>query len=865
MAFKKLPAPASASKTPDQLFLDLPRRRYTGLLDHQGQMLRTYFENAVKSPDVALQLPTGSGKTLVGLLIAEWRRRNFQERVVYLCPTKQLVNQVVEEANTKYGLEVDGFTGSAKEYASAAKGRYVSGERVAVTTYSSLFNTNPFFKTPDVILLDDAHAAENYVAKMWTLQVDRNSKNHPGLFAALAAALKPVMDPYFHTRLTSAATGVSDLGWVDKLPTAALTNIAEDVRAILDTHNEDPEIVFSWKSLSENLLACHFYVSANQLLIRPIIPPTWSHAPFANAKQRIFMSATLGAGGDLERLTGRRTIQRLPIPAGWDRQGIGRRFFVFPGISLDETEAKALRLALMQEAGRSLVLVPSDTKENEVGELVRATLKYPTFSADDIEITKAGFLGQDKAVAIVANRYDGIDFPGDACRLLFIDGLPQAVNLQEKFIMSRMAAVALFNVRIQARVLQAVGRCTRGLNDYSAVIVSDGELADYLIDRRRREHFHPELQAEIQFGIDQSRDMQSQDILDNFRIFNRHDTEWEEVNNDILMLRDQAVQKPYAEMDELQAAVGAEVRYQEFMWQGDYAQAFEQAREVLGMLLSSELKGYRALWHYLAGSAAQLADQASAGGYGAIAREQFAKARDATKGVPWLVGLSRFVSVPPSETENRNAAVLRQVERIENVLVSFGLTHNRAFSKREQEILAGLSEPNTFEQAQKALGEMLGFTTGKIEEDASPDPWWIADDKVIVFEDHAGATAEEPQIDAKKARQAASHEAWIRANVPATGNSEIISVLVTPARKASKGAGPSLASVAYWHLDEFVTWAHKAMGALRTMRSTFAGAGDIDWRVKAAEALEAVGADVPGLFQKLQASKASELMEIADK
>jgi hypothetical protein len=865
MAFKKLPAAASASKTPDQLFLDLPRRRYTGLLDHQGQMLRTYSEKAVNSTDVALQLPTGSGKTLVGLLIAEWRRRNFDERVVYVCPTRQLVNQVVEEANTKYGLEVDGFTGSAKDYEPAAKGRYVSGQRVAVTTYSSLFNTNPFFKTPDVVILDDAHAAENYVAKMWTLQVDRNSKTHTGLFAALAGVLKPVMDPYFHARLTGESSGINELGWVDKLPTPAFATIAEDVRAILDAHNADREIVFSWKSLSENLLACHFYVSAHQLLIRPIIPPTWSHAPFADAKQRIFMSATLGSGGDLERLTGRRSIQRLPIPAGWDRQGIGRRFFVFPGMSLDEKDAGALGLALMQEAGRSLVLVPSDSKENEIVGLVRATLNYPTFSADDIEMTKARFIAQDKAVAVVANRYDGIDFPGDDCRLLVIQGLPQVVNLQEKFIMSRMAAVALFNVRIQARVLQAVGRCTRGLNDYSAVIVSDGQLADYLVDRRRREHFHPELQAEIQFGIDQSREMKPQEILENFRIFTRHDTEWEEANKDILMLRDRAVQKPYAEMDELQDTVGAEVRYQEFMWQGDYVQAFEQAREVLGKLTSSELKGYRALWHYLAGSAAHLADQAAPGGYGAVAREQYSKARDAAKGVPWLVGLSRYVASPPSVAESRSAAVLRQVERIENVFVSLGLAHNRAFSKREQEILAGFSNPGTFEAAQKSLGDMLGFTTGKIEEDASPDPWWIADDKVFVFEDHAGATAEEPYIDAKKARQAASHEAWMRANVAEARDAEIVSVLVTPARKASKGAGPSLASVGYWHLDDFVRWAHAAMGALRKMRTTFTGAGDIDWRVKAAEALEAAGADAPGLFQKLQASKASDLMEVADR
>jgi hypothetical protein len=38
-----------------------------------------------------------------------------------------------------------------------------------VTTYSSLFNTNPFFSNPGVIIVDDAHAAENYIASLWTL------------------------------------------------------------------------------------------------------------------------------------------------------------------------------------------------------------------------------------------------------------------------------------------------------------------------------------------------------------------------------------------------------------------------------------------------------------------------------------------------------------------------------------------------------------------------------------------------------------------------------------------------------------------------------------------------------------------------
>ena len=64
---------------------------------------------------------------------------------------------------------------------------------------------------------------------------------------------------------------------------------------------------------------------------------------------------------------------------------------------------------------------------------------------DDLEQTKAKFVAEPKAVAVIANRYDGIDFPGDDCRLLFVEGLPKATNLQERFLMTRMGANLLFN------------------------------------------------------------------------------------------------------------------------------------------------------------------------------------------------------------------------------------------------------------------------------------------------------------------------------------------------------------------------------------------------------------------------------------
>ena len=79
MPFRKSPPPQVVPDSPEKILLDLPRRKIPGVLLHQGEVMRTYAATAVTTPDVALQLPTGSGKTLVGLMIGEWRRRKFNE------------------------------------------------------------------------------------------------------------------------------------------------------------------------------------------------------------------------------------------------------------------------------------------------------------------------------------------------------------------------------------------------------------------------------------------------------------------------------------------------------------------------------------------------------------------------------------------------------------------------------------------------------------------------------------------------------------------------------------------------------------------------------------------------------------------
>jgi len=266
------------------------------------------------------------------------------------------------------------------------------------------------------------------------------------------------------------------------------------------------------------------------------------------------------------------------------------------------------------------------------------------------------------------------------------------------------------------------------------------------------------------------------------------------------------------------------------------------------------------MWFYLAGAAAERASAQGVPGFEAKARQAYTKAKEAARGIPWLGALARGAAAEDGEAAAMaDATLMLQVERLEVYLAGLGTLHNRDFAARESEIRNGLATAKTFEHAQEKLGEHLGFSAGKEESDASPDPWWMIGDKVIVFEDHAGAK-EGVVLDATKARQAASHPDWIRARVPGTESATIVSVLVTPAQEAAVGAMPSLGKVSYWPLGEFRVWAEAALVAIRELRRTFVEPGDLAWRATAAETLEAAKLDGPGLVKWLSQRVASNLI-----
>lgn len=836
MAFKRKRKIDSSYSDPESLFRDRRNRQVQGLLAHQSDILRRYQEEAFDKENVALELPTGSGKTLVGLLIAEFRRVTKNERVLYLCPNKQLVLQVCEQSKRKYGIDVTPFIGKIKNFDPGDKQKYLTGQTIAVATYSALFNTNPFFNSPQLIILDDAHASENYIASNWSLNIERknNEDTYMGLLQIIADSLPTVQ----RQRFFADEPDQDGVRWVEKVPTKKLISSQSEIYAFLNENTKDSNLRYPWSLLKEHIEAAQIYCSYESILIRPVIPPSMTHRPFAGATQRVYMSATLGLGGDLERITGVRSFHRLPIPKGWDKQGIGRRYFMFPEISLKTEKINPLLKDLVKQTGRALILVPSDRSAEVYQDLFD---EIPIYSARDIENSKDDFISEDSAIAVLANRYDGIDLLDDQCRLLIIEGLPKIGNLQEHFFTSRMAAGNLFSDRIRTRIIQSFGRCTRSATDYAAVCVIGEDFFDWLILPEKRSLFHPELQGELSFGAEQSKDVDENNFLENLEIFLEQSEDWAEVDSDIREIRDNAEQLPIPGEEKLLAAAKIEVEYQYAMWDKDYEKGLEKAEKVSSILSGNDLKGLRGFWYYLAASASeQAAIEFGESAFSKKAADLYKRASSCIPSAYWLRVLAATATrKSTSDSETFDVHLDSNIERMDMIFEHRSYALPNKFEKDAKRIMDGLNsdDSNTFEEAHRQLGELLGFEAFNSSGHATPDPWWISDGSLCLVAEDKSDSNEEHSVPVKHTRQAASHAKWIKANATIKENAEIYTVMITPATKIHEDIPTFADDVGYWHLEEFIVWARNAISVVRKIRNAYTGPGQVEWRVLAEKVL----------------------------
>ncbi|MGW2307755.1 DEAD/DEAH box helicase family protein [Actinomadura luteofluorescens] len=826
--FRRRTEAVAGATDPEALFGELPRtpRGVGALWSHQADQLRRYANDHRESADVALELPTGSGKTLVGLLISEWRRRTLGQRIVYACPTKQLARQVLQKANDQ-GIPSVLLIGPHGDWDQAELIRYTRGDVTAITTYSTIFNLNSHLADAQTLVFDDAHAAEGFVAEAWALSVNRNLDQYGRLFDALGDAVESP----FVARMVAPDGPAADASEVRLLPIGAIASRAADVDRVLAELEGDS--MYRFRMLRENLGSCLFYVSRREFYIRPMIPPTFDHQPYTAPVQRLYLSATLGDAGELERAFGRADIKRVQVPTAWDRTGSGRRFFLFPELAVSWDEASAgtqdtaeenenetsvdagLVGSLLDLAKKRLVLTPDDDSASKIADVLRVP-GAERFTAKDADTGIQPFIDADSGTLLAPNRYDGMDLAADACHMMLMAGLPTASHLQDRFLETKLRASEVLQERIRTRVLQGAGRCTRGPKDWAVVVVTGEDILRFLSRAEVRKSLPVELQAEITFGLEQSLEA-SDDLVLLADSALKQDQIWQEdAEPELAKLRREASRELQPNVAELATSAVREVQAWAYAWQQDWEAAARVAIEVFENLRTPGLRPYRALWAYLGSAWSALASADPVSTAALRSADLLRQAHAAAVGTTWL----KEVQPLPSATFDSDPV---DEQGVKGALVQLkGRLSSRAkFERESATMVANLNqrEATKYELGLVSLGKFLGADSSKPTAKGRADAVWIWESCWVTVEAKSEQEAE-GMLSMDYVRQTNTQLASLAADREVENAPQgSISIIVTPRSVVDPDAVPIAAPHVYLSTPKLVLdIAHDTVRAWKELR-----------------------------------------------
>lgn len=759
---------------PEELFsgLKVTDDRLDNLWGEQVDAIRSYMSDHVDSPDVALELPTGSGKTLVGLLLAEWRRQYFNERTAFVCPTNQLARQVHGKA-AGYGIETVLLVGPSERWNQADAARFEQGGAVAITNYHHLFNRTPRIRA-QTLILDDAHAAEGAVADRWSLRFDRETMEEG--YRSVLRAIAPELAEHRRRALSNDDLDPAHRSRPEVLLPDATRRVSEELARVIPSYVDGNDAWFAWDAIEGSLETCLIYASWSEILIRPFIAPTFSQDSYFQARQRVYLSATMGAGGELERSFGRESISRVPQPSSYE--GSGRRFVIAPGVGRDGADANRLIRKVVERIGRVLFIGPGAYRlERAANSVLPAGI--PRLGAADVEDGIEPFTSKGRAALLLANRYDGIDLPDQACQLIILSGLPSGSHLQERFLFDQLGAQYVLAERIRTRITQGAGRATRSRRDTAVVVLHGNDLTGFLNPPDARDVLRSEIQAELELAF-HTAGLQEEEILESIDSFLAQDDDWKPSE---VWLQTYAREHPKREpegADCLAAAAPHEITAWREAWRGSYEEATVAAQRAVAALTHPSMAAYRAWWQALAASWSTIELGADAPRSIELARE----AGQATQRMNWR---PRLGQAPPAPSEDDELA-MRAAGACE------WLRGRCRSPKLEQELSAikdGIHDDRAteFEIALQQLGVLLGFEAERpATEEAAPDGVWRDGERLWVVWEAKTEQLPTGEIAANLVRQAASHPDWIRHRYGWPSPEKVLTVMVTPRTKLRASA-----------------------------------------------------------------------------
>lgn len=466
--FSKLRASGAGGAliNPREIFSSLPQKatKYAYMRDVQAEVLDQWFARRDER-DLVVKMNTGAGKTVVGLLALTSAVNEGAGPALYLTPDRYLAEQVLKEASQLGISAVD----------DPRRSEYITAKAICITTVHKLFNGKTVFglgsdeRLPiGTVLVDDAHACLDVARSQFSLEVTRGQP----VFEALLNLVYPALEQ--QSRATAVQLKDGDTSAYMLVPPWHWAAVQEQVVELLTPLRNERWMQFHWPLVKEVLALCRVVASGDRLLISPPCLPVGSVPSFRLTKRRIYLTATLADDSILvtDFAADPASVARPLTPA--NASDLGDRMILSPletHPTLDHTSLRRLLHRLASEVN-VVVIAPSIARAK-----VWADVSTEVHTADTLAEIVARLRSGHVGVVVLVNKYDGVDLPDDACRILVIDGLPRATSLIDRVEASCLDGTDGLMKRQLQKVEQGMGRGVRSNEDHCVVVLSDARLA----------------------------------------------------------------------------------------------------------------------------------------------------------------------------------------------------------------------------------------------------------------------------------------------------------------------------------------------------------------------------------------------------
>jgi len=592
---KITPKKRSKETDPIRIFESLTLRgTVENIWGPQSEALRSWDAHRDKS-DVVIEMNTGGGKTLIGLLVAQSLVNEAAAQVVYVCPTNQLIQQAklrAEECGLQVATYYDGDWSDEQVFTSA--------EGPCLTNYAAVFNGKSIFRrrTVRAFVLDDAHVAAPTIRNAFTLRF----RSDTDAYSKIIALFKPYLDKSGHAQeLESLLSG----DWVPLLfvPAFELNRHWQKLTQVLveDGVTERKSTLFAWEHLRDQVGRCALLISAATVEITPVALPLATLDYFYPEPRRVYLTATMPSPVQFSQTFG---INNATVIRPGGKSGDSQRLFVFALGDTDDEQRNWAKNFIDEH--KACIIAPSGSKAQTWTDI--ADLYDGSTGQDGVEQFKAADPPQK---LVMAARYDGVDLPGDACRILVLDGIPAGAFAIERFLDQSLGLAKSRAGTTAIRITQAVGRIFRSNTDHGSVVLCGNDLQNWLRNPMHQAFLPDLLQRQIQLAIQlrEAVDTFEADYADLLTGILDGDREWDRIYNDSIQDYDTA-ERPAPPTWLIEAA---DLEGPAFLplWQRNYPEAARSIRQLADLVSPSDRK-FGAWYKHWSALAQEISGQAAA-------------------------------------------------------------------------------------------------------------------------------------------------------------------------------------------------------------------------------------------------------------